>query len=101
VPVDTLLASPNHWGGQAVGNKHWFFILKGCKNPEPARGIYNEFLRSDLEPHRKVFEALGAKTKCEPTNDQLSGIGFSSTRSDEATVVVKGRSRIKAYNIKF
>lgn len=101
VPVNTLLASPNHWDSQQIGNKHWFFILKDCLNPEQARGIYNEFLRSDLEAHRKVFEVLGAKTKTQPSTEQLSGIGFSSTRKDEAVVVVETARGGKAYRIKF
>lgn len=102
VPVDTLITSPNHWAGEhGNGNKHWFFILKGCKNPGQARGIYNEFLRSSLTPHRKVLEVLGAKTKCPPSDNQLSGVGFSSTRHDQATVVVKGNSINKAFNIHF
>jgi hypothetical protein len=101
VPVDTLLLSPNHWDGQEKGNKHWFFILKDCKRPGAARGVYNEFLRGDLAQHRKVFEVLGAQTKCEPSDDQLSGVGFSSTRGDSATVVVKTDTSNRAYNIKF
>jgi hypothetical protein len=101
VPVDTLLLSPNHWDGQEKGNKHWFFILKDCKRPGSARGIYNEFLRGDLAQHRKVFEVLGAQTKCEPSDDQLSGVGFSSTRGDRATVVVKTDKSNRAYNIQF
>lgn len=101
VPVDTLMSSPNYWGGQTIGNLHWFFILKGCKNPDPVRGIYNEFLRGELEPHRKVFEVLGAKTKCPPADEQLSGVGFSSTRGDSVTVVVKGTNLNRAFNIRF
>ncbi|MBD9544321.1 hypothetical protein IB276_33280 [Ensifer sp. ENS04] len=101
VPVNTLLASPNHWDGQALGNKHWFFILKDCLNPGSVRGVYNEFLRSSLDEHRKVFEVLGAKTKAPFSADQLSGVGFSSTRQDEATVVVKGNRINKAFKIKF
>jgi hypothetical protein len=101
VPVNTMMASPNHWDGQGVGNKHWFFILKDCKNPEPVRGIYNEFLKNELDPHRKVFEVLGAKSKCPVSEDQLSGIGFSSTRSDKAIVVVKGNRLNKAFNVTF
>lgn len=91
VPVDTVMMSPNHWGDQAVGNKHLIFALRGAQNPDPVRGIYNEFLRQDLNEHRKVFEVLGAKTKAEPIQDGLSGLGFSSTRKDEVTVVVDGR----------
>ncbi|WLR90918.1 hypothetical protein [Shinella zoogloeoides] len=101
VPVNTLLASPNHWDGQEIGNKHWFFILKDCVNPDQARGIYNEFLRGELEPHRKVFEILGAKTKTPKATEQLSGLGFSSTRQDSATVVVKGATINKAFRINF
>ncbi|MCG7629044.1 hypothetical protein MHM88_14630 [Epibacterium sp. MM17-32] len=98
VKVNTMVLSPNHWDEQfATGNKHWFFILDGCHNPEPVRGIYNEFLRPDLEQHRKVFEVLGDKTKCQPTPDQLSGLGFSSTREGGAKVIVDRRP----YNIQF
>jgi len=101
VPVDTLMLSPNHWDGQAVGNKHWFFMLHGLKNPDACRGIYNEFLRGSLDPHRKVFEVLGARTKCPPADDQLSGVGFSSTRGDRATVVVDASGTTRAFNIQF
>lgn len=92
VRVNMLMLSPNHWeNSQGVGNKHWFFILDKCLNPEPTRGIYNEFLTNELEPHRKVFEVLGNKTKCKPSNNQLSGVGFSSTRSDTVTAIADGR----------
>jgi hypothetical protein len=101
VPVETIMLSPNFWDGQSAGNKHWIFVLKDCKNPGSTRGIYNEFLRSDLEVHRKVFEVLGAKTKCAPSDKQLSGVGFSSTSKDSVTVVVKGRSINRAFTIKF
>lgn len=99
--VSTLMFSPNHWDDQAVGNKHWFFILEGCLNDAPARGIYNEYLHSDLDVHRKVFEVLGDKTKCQPTSEQLSGLGFSSTRGDQLVVQVTGDKLRKTYNIKF
>jgi hypothetical protein len=91
VRVNAIVLSPNYWDGSATGNKHWFFILEGCRNPLPARGIYNEFLHPRLEKHRKVFEVLGDKTKCPAINEQMSGVGFSSTRKDKATVVASGR----------
>lgn len=99
--VDTLMHSPNHWNGDQTGNRHWIFALKGCKNPLPTRGIYNEFLRSDLEQHRKVFEVLGAKTQCQPTNDQLSGVGFSSTRKDVAIVKATTPDFVRTFEIHF
>lgn len=101
VKVQTLMNSPNYWDDNEVGNKHWFFILEGCKNDEPTRGIYNEFLNSNLEKHRKVFEVLGDRTKCQPTDDQLSGIGFSSTQANSATVRVKTNARQQTFEICF
>lgn len=98
VPVATILNSPNHWGDQKVGAKHLIFALEGCKNPDPARGVYNEFLRSDLDKHRKVFEVLGAKTKCQPSDDQISGVGFTAARGDTVSVVVDGR---RGYTLSF
>jgi hypothetical protein len=90
--VNTIMLSPNYWeGAGGIGNKHWFFILDRAKNPNPVRGIYNEFLLGSLEPHRKVFEVLGTKTKCQPTDDQLSGVGFSSTRGDKVIALADGR----------
>lgn len=101
VKVNTLMFSPNHWDGQKIGNKHWFFILDGCRNNEPTRGIYNEFLNSELDKHRKVFEVLGARTMCQPTDEQLSGLGFSSTRGDTVVVQVQGDKYRKLFNISF
>lgn len=99
--VNTVMYSPNYWDGNAVGNKHHFFILDGCLNDTPTRGIYNEFLNSGLEKHRKVFETLGDKTKCPVTTEQLSGLGFSSTRKDTVTVKVVGPKLNKVYNVTF
>lgn len=102
--VEVVMNSPNHWEPNTVrhGNKHWFFTLKGCKNPDPVRGIYNEFLSPKLNEHRKVFELLGARTRCEPTDDQLSGVGFTAGRDDSVTVVVtRAAGATRAYNVKF
>lgn len=96
--VNMLMLSPNHWENSSpTGNKHWFFILDKCLNPEPTRGIYNEFLHNSLESHRKVFEVLGFKTKCQPSNNQLSGVGFSSTRSDTVNAIADGRPYVISF----
>lgn len=100
--VTLVTYSPNYWDEQkGVGNKHLFFFIKGCKNPEPIRGFFNEYLRSDLTPHRKVFEILGDRMKVEPQEDQLSGIGFSLSARGSATfrVTGKGIKRILKVNI--
>lgn len=99
VPVDLISLSPNHWG-EATGNKHWFFFLKGCKNPDPVRGIYNEYLSNEMAQHRKVFEVLAAKTKAPYQDSQLSGLGFSSTQIQSLTVLSKGKTN-RAYRVNF
>ena len=86
--VSTIMLSPNYWDGQKIGNKHFFFMLENCKNPDDIRGFYNEFLSEELRDHRKVFETLSANMKCEPTDNQLSGLGFSSTQRNELHVKV-------------
>lgn len=103
VPVDTVMLSPNHWGPEEKrkGNLHRIFILRGCKNPDAARGFFNEYLRPELHQHRKVFEVLADKTKCPPSDDQLSGVGFSSTRRDRATFVVSKDGTTRTYNVQF
>lgn len=85
------MLSPNFWDDKSIGNKHFFFMLDGCKNPDSVRGFYNEFLMQDLYPHRKTFEVLSAKMRCEPSDDQLSGLGFSSTQRNKLSVRVDGR----------
>lgn len=88
--VNVLCLSPNYWDEQGVGNKHYFFMLDGAKNDGTARGFFNEFLDSRLDPHRKVFEMVGSKMKPADTPNQLSGLGFSSTQRNTLTVRVKG-----------
>jgi hypothetical protein len=97
VSVDAVTLSPNYWGDNAVGNKHTFFVLRGAHNDEPTRGIYNEFLHVRLEPHRKVFEVIGDRTKCVPTEGQLSGLGFSSTKKVSFLVRVQQNKQIRLY----
>lgn len=91
VPVSVMCFSPNYWDEQnGIGNKHLFFMLKDCINPEIPNGFFNEFLKEDLMKHKRVFEALGSKMRVEDTNDQLSGIGFCLTKRNDLIVKVKG-----------
>ena len=88
--VSAVLKSPNHWDENQVGNLHWFFLLEGCANPEPIRGLFNEYLMGSLDKHRKVFEVLGSKLMVQPQAGQLSGLGFSSTKRDHVLCKVSG-----------
>ena len=89
-PVNMVMLSPNHWDDNRAGNKHWFFVLDKCLNPEPARGFYNEFLSEKFSEHRKVFEVLGAKIKAPHSDEQMSGLGFSSTQRSSVMCRVSG-----------
>lgn len=101
VPVSTVLYSPNFWGDNAFGNKHVLFLIEGCKNPESVRGIYNEYLKPELDEHRKVLEVLGSKAKAEYADEQLSGLGFSQSRGDLLTVNVKQGGKSNVYEVQF
>jgi hypothetical protein len=100
VKVSMVTLSPNYWAGSAVGNKHTFFVVDGCKSDEQARGFYSEFLHPRLEPHRKVFEVIGDKTKCRPTDGQLSGLGFSSTKRESFIVRAHQGKRQRVFNVR-
>ncbi len=88
--VNVLMLSPNHWDDKVIGNKHYFFMLDGCKNDDSARGFFNEFLKEELNAHRKVFEVVGGKMKVPESAEQLSGLGFSSTQKNSLLCRVKG-----------
>lgn len=88
--VNVMMLSPNYWDGQGTGNQHYFFMLNECRNDGQARGFFNENLNSKLDPHRKVLEMVGAKMQTEESDDQLSGLGFSSTVRNHVFIRVNG-----------
>jgi len=91
VPASVIMYSPNYWDEQdGIGHRHVFFMLKDCKNPENPSGYFNEYLKQDLEKHKRIFEVLGSKSGVVDIDGQLSGIGFSTTKRASVTVKVTG-----------
>lgn len=98
--VKLLCLSPNHWGENKVGNKHYLFMLDGCKSPVSIRSFHNENLIPELVAHRKVMEVLGATNLIPSTDNQLSGLGFNATVKDELIVKLQGTHK-RTVKIKF
>lgn len=98
VPVTFVCYSPNFWDND-IGNKQVFFMLKDCINDGRPNAWYNEYLNSELIENRKVMEALGSKAKVEESDNQLSGIGFSLTKSNRFTAKVTIDNTEKIYKV--
>lgn len=98
--VEMIMHSPNYWEGNNTGNRHWFFMLENCINPNDTRGYYNEFLRSDLQQDKRVFEMLASKMKAKTDSNQLSGLGFTAATRNSVTCRVTGPTT-RIINIKF
>lgn len=90
--VKLMMFSPNYWDElTGIGNKHYFFMLDKCINDETPNGFFNEFIKEDFMKHKRVFEALGSEMRVEASTDQLSGLGFSTTKHDYLIAKVEGR----------
>ena len=94
-PVTFACYSPNYWNDN-IGNKQVFFMLKDCINDDRPNAWYNEYLNNELIENRRVMEALATKAKVEESDNQLSGVGFSLTKSNKfkAKVIVDNVEKI-------
>lgn len=99
--ANLICLSPNYWGDNAVGNKHFLFMLEGCYTENSIRTFHNENLKSDLlENHRKVMDVLGSQCTVIGDKKQLAGLGFNATVRDELIVRLSG-SHKRVVKIKF
>ena len=99
--VNLVCLSPNYWGENNVGHKHFFFMLDKCKADKALRSFHNENLNSELRDHRKVLDILANVNMLEPTTDkELSGVGFNSTVRDEVILRLKGNFK-RTIKVKF
>ena len=89
VEVSAICLSPNYWGNNKVGAKHYLFMLKDCKNPDAVRGYFNEYLKDELtKNHKRVFEVLASKALTPYNDNQMSGLGFIATSRNQIMVRV-------------
>jgi hypothetical protein len=98
--VNLISLSPNYWGENKIGNKHYFFFLEGCHSDSPMRSFHIENLNGELLAHRKVLEIYGMTDKLEPTTKQLAGLGFTDDSKETLIVKVEGSFK-RTVRIKF
>ena len=98
--VNLVCLSPNHWGNDRVGNKHYFFMLDKCKAESDIRSYHIENFNNELAEHRKVLEPLASTIMIKPEGNQLSGLGFNATIKDELIVKLSGNFK-RTIKIKF
>jgi hypothetical protein len=88
--VNLMCLSPNYWGDNAIGNKHYFFFLDGCHSDTAMRSFHIENLNSELLQDRKVLEVFGMTDKLEPSDKQLAGLGFTNDSKETLVVKIEG-----------
>lgn len=98
--VNLISLSPNYWGDNKIGNKHYFFFLEGCHSDQPMRSFHIENLNGELLEHRKVLEVFGMTDKLEPTDKQLAGLGFTDDSKETLIVKVEGSFK-RTVRVKF
>lgn len=98
--VNLICLSPNYWGDNKIGNKHYFFFLEGCHSDQPMRSFHIENLNGELLAHRKVLEVYGMTDMLQPTNKQLAGLGFTDDSKETLIVKVEGSFK-RTVRVKF
>lgn len=88
--VSLVCLSPNYWGNNNIGNKHYFFMLDGCKPDTTLRTFHNEYLNGELLKFRKEMEVLGSVCTAEGKQNGMAGLGFNATVRDSVILKLKG-----------
>lgn len=88
--VKLVSLSPNYWGENRLGNKHYFFMLDNCKPDAPLSSFHNEFLTGELLEFRKPLQILSDIRKIKPSDKCLAGLGFNATMRNSLVVKVVG-----------
>lgn len=104
IKVNGIVKSPNLWEERTVpgAGNHTFFLLEGCKDISEGlgRGFFNEMLKSDLKPIRKVLEAYTAQTPIADVDTaDAFGVGFSKDNEWNLTLRVKTDSSTRLIKI--
>jgi hypothetical protein len=75
-------------------------MLENAKCLNKIRSFHAENLIPELAQHRKVLEVLGNTTMIEPTDNQLSGLGFNHTVKDNIVLRLQGSFK-RTIRVKF
>ena len=93
--VKAMTLSPNYWGDNKVGQKHYLFFLEKCKPNDTLKAFLPEYLRGDIRQHAKLFEFLADRLKVEPIADGLYGVGFTMGKDQKTVLRILTKSGLK------
>ena len=65
-------------------------MIQDCKVSNAMRAFHVDQLNSELMSVRKAIDLLGNYKMVEPSDKQLSGVGFNCTQREELVVRVSG-----------
>lgn len=100
--VTAVTWSPNYWQDNC-GNKHLFLFIKDLRNNEPVKAIFNEYINPEYikGKNKKVFGYIGGNLMVAPTEDQLAGLGFSTTiRNSFICAITTKENKKQNYEVK-
>ena len=70
------------------------FFVPACKNPNTPNGFFQEFLHHSYNQHRAVLAALADLMDVLASDEQLSGLGFSTPNTVTLRVTTGSKTRV-------